>query len=311
MAGRETLLKDVQLKDERGGWIRLLVVNETGESLEGLGNWEVRPPGWIGADYVLAEKRVVNQYHEIQPDSSGTYDILATWSTSRGLLGGTTRVEFRGEEIATKMIVRKPEGKLKGIVVLRAVHEPPSPLASIEVAIGPKISYFARSGANGELPFPNLYEGRYQLGYVRGIAQDSFVSSARQGSRDVLRNEVVVGKAAADLAVVVSLGAARVVGKVVDASGQVLHNALVALVPMGQLKERKDYYGAFKDTRTDQKGMFEIRGITPGEYRAYAWIDAPASAFRNEEFMKEFAGKGMKVRVEMGGRVSLELRAVE
>jgi hypothetical protein len=60
---------------------------KSGESLEGTGNWEVRPPGWIGADYAFAEKRIVNQYHEIQPDSPGTYDVIATWKTQHGLLG--------------------------------------------------------------------------------------------------------------------------------------------------------------------------------------------------------------------------------
>jgi hypothetical protein len=307
-SGRETLLKDVQMKDGRRGWIRHLVVNESGEPLDGLGTWEVRPPGWIGAGYPLAEKRVVNQYHETQPDSPGTYDIIATWSRPGGLLAAMTRVEFRGADMAGKMIVRKPEGKLTGSVVLQDAEGKKSPVAGAEVAIGPKISYFARSGAGGELPFPAMYQGRYQLGYVRGIPADSFVMSVKQGGRDVLRDEVVVGKESAAVEVVVSAGAGVVAGKVTDASGGVVHNALVALVPMGALRERKDYYGAFRDTRTDQKGMFEIRGVAPGEYQAYAWSDAPASAFRNEEFVKGFAGT--KVIVGSGASVKLELRAL-
>ena len=70
-----------------------------------------------------------------------------------------------------------------------------------------------------------------------------------------------------------------------------VHNALVALVPESPLKERTDYYGAYKDTRTDQNGEFEIRGITPGSYQAYAWADAPASAYRNAAFMKRLRGR--------------------
>ena len=202
------------------------------------------------------------------------------------------------------MVVRKPDGKLTGSVVLQDTSGMRRPLQAAEVAIGPKISYFARSGADGQLPFPDIYSGRYQLGYVRGIPVDSFVMSVTQGGRDVLRDDVVVGKEAVPLEVVVSDGAGVVTGNVSQ-----VHNALVALVPVGQLKLRKDYYGAYRDVRTDQKGTFEIRGVTPGEYQVYAWEDAPASAFRNEEFMKGVAGKGVPVKVEMGGRVTLELKA--
>jgi hypothetical protein len=43
MPGRETLLKDIRLKNERRSWIRITVVNESGESLEGFGSWTVKP----------------------------------------------------------------------------------------------------------------------------------------------------------------------------------------------------------------------------------------------------------------------------
>ena len=56
--------------------------------------------------------------------------------------------------------------------------------------------------------------------------------------------------------------------------------------------------------------MFEVRGITPGEYHAYAWTDAPATAFRNAEFMKVFEGKGTPVRLEQNGKITAELKVL-
>jgi hypothetical protein len=109
---------------------------------------------------------------------------------------------------------------------------------------------------------------------------------------------------------VVSEGAGVVEGKVSDDAGRPLHNALVALVPESPLKERKDYYGAYRDIRTDQNGHFEIRGVIPGSYQAYAWVDAPASAYRNETFLKEFAGKGTPVKADAGGRAQVDLKAL-
>jgi hypothetical protein len=84
----------------------------------------------------------------------------------------------------------------------------------------------------------------------------------------------------------------------------------VVLVPEPPLSNRTDYYGAYKDVRTDQNGDFEIRGVTPGPYQAYAWNDAPATAYRNAAFMKPFASKGARVNVGLGARVNVEIIAI-
>jgi len=90
-----------------------------------------------------------------------------------------------------------------------------------------------------------------------------------------------------------------------------VHNGLVAIVPDSPLSERKDYYGAYKETRTDQNGGFEIGGITPGAYQVYAWADAPASIFRNADFMKAFVGKGTRLAMEINGKMKVELSPLQ
>lgn len=309
--GRETLLDDSKLKNEKRGWIRVAVVNESGQSLEGMGRWKVAPPDWIGSEYVLADQRIVSSYHEFQPDSSGTYDIVATWSSPTGPLAGTTRVNYRGVDVYAKMPIRKPLGKLTGHVLLLEKDGTKRGLGDAEVAIGPQITYFARSGPEGALLLPEVYPGRYQLGFVRGLPADTFVLSVNQGSRDVFRENLVVESGEANLEVVVSSGAGVLEGKVVDGSDSAVHNALVALVPESPLKDRTDYYGAYKETRTDNDGHFSIRSITPGSYQAYAWTDAPAGAFRNGAFMKAFAGKGTPVKLDLGGQMTIELKTLD
>jgi len=309
--GRETLLNDIKLKNERRSWIRVTIINESGESLEGFGDWTIKPPNWVGSEYPLFEDRIVDEVHEIQPDSPGTYDIIATWPSPKGRLTGTSRVEYRGESIQLKIPIRRGQTKLTGHVLVREPDGQTRPVSGAEVAIGPKISYFARSGSDGAFLLPEVYAGRYQLGYVRGLPADAFVVSARQGSRDVLKEDIVVEGDETALEILVSPGAAVIDGKVTDVGGSPVHNGLVVLVPDSPLRERKDYYGAYKETRTDQNGGFEIGGITPGTYQAYAWADVPASAFRNVEFMKAFAGKGTPVKLEVNGKEKVELRVLE
>jgi protocatechuate 3,4-dioxygenase beta subunit len=308
--GRETLLNDIKLKDERRSWIRVTIVNESGEPLEGFGSWIVKPADWVGSEYPLFEDRIVNEVREIQPDAPGAYDIIATWPSPSGRLTGTARVQYRGESVELKIPIRKGQTRLTGHVLMQDAEGATRPVAGAEVAIGPKVSYFARSGPDGTLLLPEVYAGRYQLGFVRGLPADTFVMSARQGSKDVLKDEIVVEGDETNIEIVVSAGAAVLEGKVTDAGGRPVHNGLVALIPEAPLKGRKDYYGAYQETRTDQNGEFEVKGITPGEYQAYAWSDAPASAFRNAEFMRRFEGKGTPITLALSGKEHLDLQIV-
>jgi Carboxypeptidase regulatory-like domain len=310
--GRETLLEDMTLTDERRGWIRVIVINESGESLEGFGSWRIGPPGWVGPEYILAEDQVVNDYHQFQPDSPGPYDIVGMWSTLKGRLAGTVRVNYRGADVDVRMFVRKPQAKFTGhVMMVQNKDAAKNPLEGVEVAIGPAISYFARSGPDGALLLQEVYPGRYQLGYIRGLPSDTFVLSVNQGPRDAFREGVVLGTGAASVDVLVSAGAGVLQGKVINGGRHPVHNALVALIPESPLKDRTDYYGAYRDARTDQNGEFEFRGLTPGSYRAYAWTDAPASAYRNDAFMKPLAGKGTLVKLNLGGRENVELNVLD
>jgi 5-hydroxyisourate hydrolase-like protein (transthyretin family) len=305
--GRETLLEDLKLVSQIRRWIRVVVLNESGEPLQGFGNWRVEPVGWIGSDYPFVEQRIISS-KEIQPDLPGTYDITAIWPSPAGSLAGRLRVNYQGADIDAKMIIHKAQGKLTGRVMLQEKEGvAPAPLAGAEVAIGPDIPYFIRSGPDGMLSLPAIYSGRYRLGAVRGLPENTFAARVSQGSRDLYREDLVVEKGETVLDVVVSPGAGVLEGKVVDAAGKPVHNAIVALIPEGALKARVDYYGAYQSVRTDQNGAFDIRGITPGSYQAYAWSDAPAGGYRSDAFMKAYAGKGSPVKLDLGSSVKLEL----
>lgn len=310
--GKETLLKDVKLVNQVRGWIVVTVVNQSGEPLENFGSWHVEPSGWIGAAYPLVEQRVVNNHYEIQPDSPGTYDITATWSTAKGPLAAEMRVNYQGTSVNTKLTLQKPQSSLTGSVVLE--EKPGSalrPLTGVEVAIGPDIPYFIRSGPDGALTLPALYPGRYKLGSVRGLPPDTFVLRVSQGGRDVLKEDLIVENGETKLDVVIGGGASVLQGSVVDSKGQPAHNGLVVLVPEGALRQRVDYYGAYESTRTDQNGWFNLHGITPGSYQVYAWSSAPAAGFRSDEFMKPFNGKGSSVKLELNGTARVELKTLD
>lgn len=66
-----------------------------------------------------------------------------------------------------------------------------------------------------------------------------------------------------------SSGAAAVHGSVTDSKGDTVPNAIVALRSMSEPSPK--YQGFTPTIRTDQDGLFELRGLIPGEYVLYWW----------------------------------------
>jgi hypothetical protein len=309
--GRETRLDDVQLTTGRRGWIRVIVDDRSGENLEGFGTWSLEPSGWVGSGYPRVEQRIVNNAHEFQPDLPGTYEIYAFWKTARGPLVGHLTVNYSGAEVNQRMIIEKGKGSLGGTVRLQDSPDgASSPLPQVEVSIGPDIPYVATTQLDGTFSIGEMYSGRYKLGDVRVLPAGAYILSAKQGERDVLLEDLVIGDQPASLDIVIGIEGGRVTGVVRSAAGMALHNAMVVLVPDSPLRERSDYYGAYASGRTDQTGTFELHALTPGSYQAYAWDNVASGTFRNADFMKRFAGKGTAVTVEAGKAVMVDLTSL-
>ena len=51
----------------------------------------------------------------------------------------------------------------------------------------------------------------------------------------------------------------------------------------------------YKSQNTDQYGHFDLRGITPGEYKVFSWEEAEQDAWQDAEFLKPFESKGERV----------------
>lgn len=71
----------------------------------------------------------------------------------------------------------------------------------------------------------------------------------------------------------------------------------MVLVP--QEKERRDRAEYYKTTTTDQNGNYTLKGLVPGEYKAYAWEDVEPGAYLDSDFLKpieEQSGIGYRPR---------------
>jgi hypothetical protein len=107
--------------------------------------------------------------------------------------------------------------------------------------------------------------------------------------------------------VVISLAGASLTGTVMTTQRQPAANTSIVLVPSEPLRKRSELY---KNVRSALDGTFRIVGITPGEYKVYAWRDVEDGAWRDPEFMKNYEDRGETVRFSEGTVLTAQVVAI-
>ena len=74
-----------------------------------------------------------------------------------------------------------------------------------------------------------------------------------------------------------------------------------------QARDRQDLY---KTAVTDQDGRFTFRGITPGDYRIFAWEDIEPFAYFDPAVVKQYEALGKSVRVQESSSDNAEVRLI-
>jgi hypothetical protein len=157
--------------------------------------------------------------------------------------------------------------------------------------------------ANGTFTLRNLLARDYQLTFT-GLPPEWYVKSARIGTTDALANLISFATQPAEqLEVVLGTNGGRVEGRVVNAAGQPVASASVALVPELSQRARRDLY---RNAVTDETGSFRFQAIAPGEYKVFAWEEIELSSWQDPEVIRPFENRGKAVRIADGGRETVE-----
>jgi len=166
------------------------------------------------------------------------------------------------------------------------------------------------TGVDGTQTTRPLHAGRYRLEGFQGIPADSYVASATVGAQDALNGDFELVKGNLNLEVRVRRGAAVAGGKVTDSQGRVVHDAVVAAIPDSRAA-RPLATLAYPSDRTDQNGVFEIRGLSPGLYRLYAWSVLEEAALRDPDFLRRFEGRGNEINIRESDTVLKDLKILD
>jgi len=145
---------------------------------------------------------------------------------------------------------------------------------------------------------------------VSGLPANFYVKSTKSGEIDLLVNGLDLSKGAPErVEIILSPNAGAVSGTVQSTNtGQPAPGAIVVLIP--QEKERHEQGQYYRTGTADQNGSYTIKGVVPGDYKAFAWEDVEYGAFMDPEFMKPVESKGEAITVRENDQKTVTLSMI-
>jgi len=305
--GEETRLQNVVLSETRFGAIRVHVENPSGEpDKDVILECCVPPPSisnksgqregslsFLDSTQTTHLNRGDRMSRLYWPNQPGLYRFTASWRTPDGVLDVSTDIDFTGTDVEVSVILAKPEGRLRinltqltasgGRVPLERISinlgRPPlrfamrrdSKMSFSDLSRGSRLqpSLVQRTGRDGDAVFDLLPPGLYDLRQLDGLPANTYLVGARQGSRNIVTDSILVSNEGWSLVELqVKSGAGKVRGTVSEGA-TLIQDALVTLMPEPATLEKEMFRR--RVGRTDQFGVFELNGIVPGLYRVIAW----------------------------------------
>jgi hypothetical protein len=317
-AGADLQLPTVTLAPSSLGWIRVHVLDMTGEPRSPLRTEAVSVYDVSSGD-LMDVARASNNL-AVRPDLPGTYLVCGRISDAVTQVNNCARVVYDGSDMNLEIRIGKPDGHLSGRVLLEGTDgSSPNPFRGLRISgriENHPDQFTVESNADGTFSprTPGtIYSGRGKLtSFFIDRPGDYYLESARQGNRDVLREGLLIpSNAESPIEILVSAAGGILSGRVTTATGTLLPHTAVVLVPEGDLAARSDRGSTFRTAEADQNGIYEFRALVPGEYRAYAVKTLEGFAYWDNAFLSRFEENVKSIRIEKGRRVAADLKAIE
>src|SRR5712671_3711866 len=178
-----------------------------------------------------------------------------------------------------------------------------SPVRDPDLAGAPSSYQELRKTAQGGT-LTGVSAGDFRIS-VGQLPRNTYVKSVRSGLTDVLSDGLhVSGSAPPELEIVIRDNAGTIDGKVFDDKRQTASGAMVAMLPDLDLRQHR--IDLFKTATSNADGKFHFDGITPGNYRIFAWEDIQPGDWFDAELMRTFENRGVPVHIDEGDTKSIE-----
>jgi hypothetical protein len=145
---------------------------------------------------------------------------------------------------------------------------------------------------------------RYRIG-IPNLPQDYYVKSVLIDGHEVSRSEVVIhGKS--EIVLVASPAGGHIEGVVYNSQRQPVAGHVLLTPDVERMTPE-----LIRSVRSDAQGRFVLRGVTPGNYKLYAWEELDLNELLSQlELLKNFEGECQLVHVDENGTYRPEIKAI-
>jgi protocatechuate 3,4-dioxygenase beta subunit len=248
---------------------------------------------------------------EIRDVLPGSYTLIAYWFDEGKRYQARQTFEVGNSDVDGVTLLIAPGVPVYGHVIWEG--QPSLERGELSVSLSGADTEYAWGGSarvmTGDMfTLRDVSEGAYRLS-VSGQSRDCFVKSVRYGTTEALDDGFIVRRGTdATLEVALSSRGAHIQGTVADADHLPAAGVWVVLVPDEARRSQSRLYEA---RTTDQYGHFDLRGITPGNYKLFSWEEVEQGAWEDPEFLKSFEDKGEKIVVQEGDSKSIDLVTIK
>jgi 5-hydroxyisourate hydrolase-like protein (transthyretin family) len=158
---------------------------------------------------------------------------------------------------------------------------------------------------DGTFLLPRIVPGDYKLS-VTGLGPTMYVKEARLEQVDIFGGVTIADRVNGLLEVTISSNGGEVDGTIMDAASKPAANVGVVLIPDRQ----RDRHELYKTATTDSNGQAVLRGLTPGDYRLFAWEDIEPFSWFDPDVLKQYEIQGKAIHVKEMSREQIEMKLI-
>jgi protocatechuate 3,4-dioxygenase beta subunit len=285
----------------------------------------LRPLGDTTAD-VKALPVDQNGHFEVHDLLPGFYSALIIMSSSSGttFMRGNQTVQVSNADIPDLQIAALPNGHIRGRIRIENVSKVDFPSLQVtlsssqrpgrgsfsgqasEAMYWDEINRRIQVGSDASFEFKDIPAGDYRvLVTATGEAlADYYVKSVNLEGKEVIGSGFATSASVQTLEIVLSAKGATVEGLVAKDNEPA---AFVKVITIPDA-DRRDQRELFQVVATDRQGHFQIRGLSPGEYRVIALDEDFDEEITDPEFAQKYESLGQTIKVEEGERSTITLK---
>lgn len=267
---------------------------------------QILPVGGVGRR-VAAIRSGDDQTFEFMDLLPGSYVVAATLQDGDKKRFARQPIEVVNADVEGVTLSFSPGIDLSGSV--RVEGTPRKPLDKLQVLLRAETT--PQDGASAEVKPDGSFEMkdtpqnvyRVVLGNHPGI----YLKTIKFGDEEAPDMRVDLTRGSGPLTVVLGTDVGEMHGTVKKPNGDPAARVWVTLIAYGSHLGRADFLRAGFGT---EEGTFHLEDVVPGDYKIFAWENAPLGAPQDPDFRKPFEKYAVDVKMEPNGHQSVELTSI-